>query len=66
MPKWANRLYHLIEVGGHTDHDGIQGNYLLATHDVVRRLRGQIFETTIATSNSWMNIKSLLRLCALL
>jgi hypothetical protein len=27
-----------------TDQDRIQGNYLLATRSVVRRLRGQIFE----------------------
>jgi hypothetical protein len=27
-----------------TDQDRIQGNYLLATHGVVRRLRGHIFE----------------------
>ena len=29
-----------------TDQDRIQGNYLLAKTGVVRRLRGQIFETT--------------------
>jgi hypothetical protein len=27
-----------------TDRDRIDGNYLLATHSVVRRLRGQVFE----------------------
>ncbi len=27
-----------------TDEDRVRGNYLLATHSVVRRLRGQIFE----------------------
>jgi hypothetical protein len=26
------------------DQDRVKGNYLLATHGVVRRLRGQIFE----------------------
>ncbi len=29
-----------------TDQDRIQGNYLLATHGVVRRLRGQVFEVS--------------------
>jgi hypothetical protein len=27
-----------------TDQERVRGNYLLATHGVVRRLRGQIFE----------------------
>jgi len=27
-----------------TDQERVRGNYLLATHTVVRRLRGQIFE----------------------
>jgi hypothetical protein len=27
-----------------TEQDRVRGNYLLATHSVVRRLRGQIFE----------------------
>ena len=27
-----------------TEQDRVRGNYLLATHGVVRRLRGQIFE----------------------
>ena len=32
-------IWHLA-----TDPDRVQGNYLLATRSVVRRLRGQIFE----------------------
>jgi hypothetical protein len=36
----------MIRISFPTDQDRIQGNYLLATHAVVRRLRGQIFEIT--------------------
>ena len=36
----------MIRIRFSTDNDRIQGNYLLATTGVVRRLRGQIFETT--------------------
>ena len=36
----------MIRISFSTDHDRIQGIYLLATNGVVRRLRGQIFETT--------------------
>ncbi len=34
----------MIRIQFSTDQDRIQGNYLLATQSVVRRLRGQIFE----------------------
>jgi hypothetical protein len=34
----------MIRIRFRTDQDRIQGNYLLATNGVVRRLRGQIFE----------------------
>jgi hypothetical protein len=36
----------MIRIRFPTDHDRIQGNYLLATKSVVRRLRGQIFEVS--------------------
>jgi hypothetical protein len=36
----------MIRISFPTDQDRIRGNYLLATHAVVRRLRGQIFEIT--------------------
>jgi hypothetical protein len=36
----------MIRIAFPTDGDRIQGNYLLATNGGVRRLRGQIFETT--------------------
>ena len=38
----------MIRIRFPTDHDRIQGNYLLATQSVVRRLRGQIFEVSEA------------------
>jgi hypothetical protein len=38
----------MIRIQFPTDHDRIQGNYLLATQSVVRRLRGQIFEVSEA------------------
>ena len=34
----------MIRIRFNTDQDRIQGNYLLATRSLVRRLRGQIFE----------------------
>ena len=34
----------MIRIQFATDQDRIQGNYLLATNSVVRRLRGQVFE----------------------
>jgi hypothetical protein len=34
----------MIRIQFPTDRERIQGNYLLATQSVVRRLRGQIFE----------------------
>ena len=34
----------MIRIQFSTDQDRIQGNYLLATQSVVRRLAGQIFE----------------------
>jgi len=34
----------MIRIQFSTDQDRIQGNYLLATNTVVRRLSGQIFE----------------------
>jgi hypothetical protein len=34
----------MIHIQFATDEDRIQGNYLLATHTVVRRLAGQTFE----------------------
>jgi len=34
----------MVRIKFDTDQDRIQGNYLLATRSVVRRLRGQIFE----------------------
>ena len=36
----------MIRIRFPTDQDRIQGNYLLATKSVVRRLRGQIFEVS--------------------
>jgi hypothetical protein len=36
--------YAMIRIQFPTDQDRIRGNYLLATHTVVRRLRGQVFE----------------------
>ena len=34
----------MIRIQFASDHDRIQGNFLLATHSVVRLLRGRIFE----------------------
>jgi hypothetical protein len=34
----------MIRIQFTTEHDRVRGNYLLATHTVVRRLRGHIFE----------------------
>ena len=34
----------MIRIQFPTDHDRVQGNYLLATKSVVRCLRGQVFE----------------------
>ena len=34
----------MIRIQFANDEDRIQGNYLLATHTVVRRLAGQVFE----------------------
>lgn len=34
----------MVRIQFSTDQDRVRGNYLLATHGVVRRLRGQIFE----------------------
>jgi len=34
----------MVRIQFATDHDRIEGNYLLATRSVVRRLRGQVFE----------------------
>jgi hypothetical protein len=34
----------MIRIQFVTEQDRVQGNYLLATHTVVRRLRGQVFE----------------------
>lgn len=36
----------MIRIRFVTDQDRVQGNYLLATRSVVRRLRGQIFEVS--------------------
>jgi hypothetical protein len=36
----------MIRIQFSTERDRVQGNYLLATNTVVRRLRGQIFEIT--------------------
>lgn len=36
----------MIRIRFFTDQDRVQGNYLLATKSVVRRLRGQIFEVS--------------------
>ena len=36
----------MIRISFPSDEDRVQGNYLLATSGVVRRLRGRIFETT--------------------
>jgi hypothetical protein len=38
----------MIRIRFSTDHERIQGNYLLATQSVVRRLRGQVFEVSEA------------------
>ena len=38
----------MIRIQFLTDRERIQGNYLLATKSVVRRLRGQIFEVSEA------------------
>jgi hypothetical protein len=38
----------MIRIQFPTDRDRVQGNYLLATRSVVRRLRGQIFEVSEA------------------
>jgi hypothetical protein len=34
----------MIRIQSCTDEDRVRGNYLLAIHGVVRRLRGQVFE----------------------
>ena len=34
----------MVRIKFDTDQDRVQGNYLLATHSIVRRLRGQVFE----------------------
>jgi len=34
----------MVRIQFATDQDRVQGNYLLATRSVVRRLRGQLFE----------------------
>ena len=39
----------MIRIRFPTDQARVQGNYLLATKSVVRRLRGQIFEVSEAT-----------------
>ena len=36
----------MIRIQFPTDRDRVQGNYVLATKSVVRRLRGQIFEVS--------------------
>ncbi len=38
----------MIRIRFPTDRERVQGNYLLATKGVVRRLRGQIFEVSEA------------------
>ena len=38
----------MIRIRFLTDREGVQGNYLLATKSVVRRLRGQVFEVSKA------------------
>ena len=38
----------MIRIQFPTDRERIQGNYLLATQSVVRRLRGQVFEVSEA------------------
>ena len=38
----------MVRIQFPTDWERIQGNYLLATQSVVRRLRGQIFEVSKA------------------
>ena len=38
----------MVRIQFSTDHARVQGNYLLATQSVVRRLRGQIFEVSSA------------------
>jgi hypothetical protein len=38
----------MIRIRFPTDRERVQGNYLLATKSVVRRLRGQIFEVSEA------------------
>ena len=38
----------MIRIQFATDRDRIEGNYLLATRSVVRRLRGQVFEISEA------------------
>ena len=46
------RTFHLrnimIRIQFATDRERVQGNYLLATKSVVRRLRGQLFEASEA------------------
>lgn len=41
---FINRGNEMVRIKFATDQDRIQGNYLLATHSIVRRLRGQVFE----------------------
>jgi hypothetical protein len=38
----------MIRIRFPTDRERVQGNYLLATQSVVRRLRGQVFEVSEA------------------
>jgi hypothetical protein len=38
----------MIRIQFPTDRDRVQGNDVLATHSVVRRLRGQVFEVSEA------------------
>jgi hypothetical protein len=38
----------MIRIRFATEQDRVQGNYLLATKSIVRRLRGQIFEVSEA------------------
>jgi hypothetical protein len=38
----------MIRIRFPTAHDRVQGNYLLTTQSVVRRLRGQLFEVSEA------------------
>ena len=48
----------MIRIRFPTDQDRVQGNYLLATKSVVRRLRGQIFEVSEAAASDRSLINS--------